>query len=104
MPDGKSPRVPSYRLHKPSGRAVVRLNGRDIYLGKHGTPESHAEYERVISQWLANQRIAPAGRVLQATGIALGPTVRFPDGPPESQATAESVVPNDTAMRANANS
>jgi hypothetical protein len=25
-------RVPSYRRHKPSGQAVVTLNGRDIYL------------------------------------------------------------------------
>ena len=27
-----APRVPSYRRHKPSGQAVVTLNGRDIYL------------------------------------------------------------------------
>ena len=30
-------KVPSYRLHKPTGQAVVRLDGRDVYLGKHGT-------------------------------------------------------------------
>lgn len=41
-----------------------------------------------------------AGRVLQATGIALGPAVQFPDGPPDSRAKAASVVPNDTPMRA----
>lgn len=49
-----TPRVPKYRLHKPKGLAVVRLNGRDIYLGKHGTPESHAEYRRVVAEWLAS--------------------------------------------------
>jgi integrase len=27
-----SVRTPSYRLHKPTGQAVVTLNGRDIYL------------------------------------------------------------------------
>lgn len=54
MPSRSVPRIPSYRLHKPTGRAVVRLNGRDIYLGKHGTPESQATYKRVISEWLAN--------------------------------------------------
>ena len=26
-------RTPSYRLHKPSGQAVVTLDGRDHYLG-----------------------------------------------------------------------
>jgi len=29
--------LPSYRLHKPSGRGVVTLDGRDIYLGPHGS-------------------------------------------------------------------
>ena len=62
MPDLKKPRIPAYRLHKPSGRAVVRLNGRDFYLGPHGTPESKAEYERLISEWLANHRQLPEQR------------------------------------------
>jgi integrase len=53
-----SSRVPKYRLHKPKGLGVVRLNGRDIYLGKHGTPESHAEYRRVIAEWLASGTVA----------------------------------------------
>jgi hypothetical protein len=25
-------RVPAYKLHKPSGQARVRANGRDVYL------------------------------------------------------------------------
>jgi hypothetical protein len=29
-------RTPSYRHHKPSGQAVVTLEGRDIYLGRYG--------------------------------------------------------------------
>lgn len=60
MPKRTSPRIPSYRLHKTSGRAVVRLSGRDIYLGKHGTPESHANYNRVISEWTSNFRQLPS--------------------------------------------
>lgn len=56
--------VPAYRLHKQSGQAVVTLpdglGGRhDILLGKHDTPESHAEYARVIGEWLANGRRPP---------------------------------------------
>ena len=34
MPGKRKQKVPSYRLHKPSGLAVVRINCRDIYLGK----------------------------------------------------------------------
>ena len=30
-------RVPRYRRHKATGQAVVTIDGRDIYLGKHGT-------------------------------------------------------------------
>lgn len=55
-------RIPSYRLHRPSGRAVVTLNGKDIYLGAFNTPESNAEYQRVIGEWLA-QPLAAAGGV-----------------------------------------
>ena len=53
----RSPRVPSYRLHKPTGLAVVRLNGRDFYLGKHGTPASHERYERLIAEWLSTHQL-----------------------------------------------
>ena len=52
-------RTPSYRLHKPTGRAVVTLCGRDLYLGKFGTRESRAEYDRIIAEWLANGRTLP---------------------------------------------
>jgi integrase len=51
-----SVRTPSYRLHKPTHQAVVTLNGRDIYLGRHGSPESRAEYDRRIAEWLLNGR------------------------------------------------
>ncbi len=48
-----SPRIPTYRLHKPTGQAVVRLQGRDIYLGKHGTESSRERYRRTIAEWLS---------------------------------------------------
>ena len=47
---------PKYRKHKRSGQAVVTLNGRDYYLGPHGSKTSRAEYDRVISEWLVNGR------------------------------------------------
>jgi hypothetical protein len=52
-------RVPAYRLHKVSGNAVVTLDGRDIYLGPHGSALSRAEYNRVIAEWMANGRQLP---------------------------------------------
>jgi integrase len=54
-------RTPSYRLHKQSGQAVVTLTDelgkrRDVLLGKYGTEESKAEYQRVLLEWEANGR------------------------------------------------
>ncbi len=56
-------RVPSYRRHKPTGQAVVTLNGRDIYLGKHGTAASRGAYDRMIGEWLAAGRCVPRSAV-----------------------------------------
>jgi integrase len=55
---------PSYRLHKPSGQAIVTLpdgfRGRhDVYLGKFDTAESWEEYNRVLSEWKVNGRRLP---------------------------------------------
>ena len=62
-------RIPSYRLHRPSGQAVVTLKGKDVYLGDHGSDESKAEYERVIREWLA-RHTAPA-TISESDGLAV---------------------------------
>ncbi len=46
--------VPAYRLHKASGQAIVTIpspsgHRRDRYLGIYGSPESHAEYARILA-------------------------------------------------------
>ena len=61
MPARTKTRIPVYRHHKPSGLASVRLDGRDIYLGRHGTPESRSEYQRVIAEWLSSRAAEPGG-------------------------------------------
>lgn len=48
--------IPTYRLHKASGQAVVVLDGRSIYLGVWQSPESRAKYEKVMAEWLAQGR------------------------------------------------
>lgn len=35
---------PANCLHNASGRAVVRLNGKECNLGPYGSVESHAEF------------------------------------------------------------
>ena len=48
--------TPRYRKHKASGQAVVTIDGRDFYLGPHGTKASRRKYDRIIAEWLANGR------------------------------------------------
>ena len=56
-------KVPAYSLHKASGRGVVYLNSRTIYLGEYGTPDNLARYSHVIEQWNAGGAHAVGGRV-----------------------------------------
>ena len=58
--------TPNYLHHKASGKAFVRIDGKNIYLGFFGTKESKAEFDRVVSEWLAN------GRQLPKTEIGTG--------------------------------
>lgn len=45
-------RPPKYLLHKPTGQAYVRINGKFHYLGEHESPESHKRYDALIAKWL----------------------------------------------------
>lgn len=55
-PHTSNVRIPSYRLHKASGQAVVTLNSKDIYLGTYNSNSSRDMYDRVIAEWLASGR------------------------------------------------
>jgi integrase len=47
--------IPGYKLHKPSGRARVILDGRHVYLGPFGSSESHERYARLIADYLRRE-------------------------------------------------
>ena len=61
MPRISGHSVPKYRKHRASGQAVVTINGRDCYLGPHGTKASRIEYDRLITEWLASGRSSSYG-------------------------------------------
>lgn len=42
--------VPTYRLHKPSNTARCWVNGGWVALGKYNSPESRAEYARLLAE------------------------------------------------------
>lgn len=51
--------IPSYRLHRASGRAVCTIAGRDYYLGRHGSEQSRQAYNRLIAEYMASGRQGP---------------------------------------------
>ena len=89
----RSLRTPSYRLHKPTGQAVVTLDGRDFYLGKHGTPASRAEYDRLIAEWLANGRAAPRPPVPPTARTSRSTSCSWPSSAAPRPTTARAAEP-----------
>ena len=59
MPRPKS-LTPKYRRHKPTGQAVVRIDGRDYYLGEHGSPASKERYAVLMADYLTVGRVVEA--------------------------------------------
>jgi hypothetical protein len=51
--------TPKYRRHRPSGQAVVELNGKVFYLGPWKSKASLVEYDKLIGEWLVNGRCLP---------------------------------------------
>jgi len=47
-------RPPAYRHQKARDCAVVTIHGKNHYLGRYASPESHERYGRLIAQWQAN--------------------------------------------------
>jgi hypothetical protein len=56
----KIPQVPKYRHYKPKDLAVVRIDGRDFYLGKYGSDESKEKYRRLVAELLTAPPSNPA--------------------------------------------
>jgi hypothetical protein len=62
---------PASHLHKPTGQAVVRIDGRDFYLGRHGTEASQEVYRRLISEWITSPRPTPTSSSRATLGVDL---------------------------------
>ena len=50
---------PSYLLHKPTGQARVRIDGKDHYLGPYGSEESRILYGQLIAKHAGGVPIDP---------------------------------------------
>ena len=43
--------LPQVRLHSGSGHARVRINGTEHWLGRFGSPEAQAAYDRLLAEY-----------------------------------------------------
>ena len=68
-------KIPEYRLHKSSGRAVVTIEGRDIYLGPHGSPESRDLYLKTLSKHFSGVEVEQPARKRTIEAVPVGLTV-----------------------------
>ncbi len=51
------PNVPAYCHHAAKGLAFVKLAGDFVYLGRYGSPDSKAAYERRVAEWVAGGQV-----------------------------------------------
>jgi integrase len=99
MPRRREPRFPPYppSPHRKSGQARLRLpGGRELYLGRHGSPESHRRYAEEHSRWQAARQGVPAAPSGSGGNLTVAAVLerfrghalrhyRHPDGRPTSE-------------------
>jgi integrase len=68
MPQQRFPVYP--RKSHPNGQqARIKLDGRQLYLGRHGSPESLNRYELLRMEWLKGKSVDPATLTLDELAI-----------------------------------
>ena len=82
---------PKYRHYKPKNLGVVRIAGRDHYLGDFNSPESWEKYHRLIAEWLASARQAPTGQ--KVPGMSGAPKQSLTPPPPATAAIRKATLP-----------
>ena len=65
--------IPTYSLHKPTGKARVRIDGHDYYLGEYDSEESRRNYGELIAKFASGQLIEPHTRNRPVSDV--GPSV-----------------------------
>ena len=65
--------APALRIHKKTGHARCRIDGREYWLGRAGTPECEARYRALVTRW--------AKATADAMAVADSPIVPPQSGP-----------------------
>lgn len=62
-------KTPALTLHKPTGQARCRIDGRDHYLGPYGSQEAQQRYDDLKAEWLARQDVSRVTLVIDDLAI-----------------------------------
>ncbi|MFO1006977.1 MAG: tyrosine-type recombinase/integrase [Planctomycetaceae bacterium] len=65
--------IPAYLLHKPTGQARCRIDGKDHYLGLFGSDESRVRYGQLIAQLAGGVPVDPMARSKRSGGATDDP-------------------------------
>jgi integrase len=64
--------IPTYQLLRATGQARTIIDGKDYYLGPHGSPESRQRYEELVRKVLTDrERQEIADRVQRSTSLTI---------------------------------
>lgn len=66
---------PSVLHHKPTNQDRIRVNGKDYYLGVHGSPEARAEYARLVTLLVSEGKAGAAEKRPEAPGLTVAEIV-----------------------------
>jgi len=64
-------RIPKYCFHARTGHAYIRIRGRTIYLGKHGTAASREAYGKAIAEFSASSAKAKIASPASANDLTV---------------------------------
>lgn len=67
--------LPSYRLHKGSGQAVVTIRGKTCYLGPFGSDESRRKYGEALAEASGGVAIDPLAKASKPCSVDPGPSI-----------------------------
>jgi len=84
-------RTLGYHLHQASGQAVVYFDRKEHYLGAYDSPESRAEYDRLLALWLKNSRKLPPDALEPVSPHSTSPTADA-DPPAPAEMTINELV------------
>lgn len=55
----KTPKIPTYGHHKPTGQARCYVAGKSVYLGKYGSEESRIRFGEIVAKIISGRPVDP---------------------------------------------